>query len=103
MVGKIVLNSNNIIENPESGCINIDASDDLIKDVKDMWGIDLTNKCLLKHLKEHGFFCILANNNSIARSVLESCPTDEELDELESKELAEAKAKLTCTTKLHCD
>lgn len=69
--------------------ISFNGSSELIADVKNMYGVDLTNKKLLAHLKKFGSIKIVS---SITRSMLDSCQTEELLDAKELEELAAAKA-----------
>ena len=43
MFARIKLNPDNIIEDPETGRIKLNALSEVIDDMKAMWGIDLTN------------------------------------------------------------
>ena len=84
---EICLNRKNIVE--ENGKLKY-ISSDLISDIKDDWGIDLTNQHLLKHIKSRGLFII--KTNSAFEDLYGSCKTDEELDREEKQELLNAKA-----------
>lgn len=85
---EICLNRKSIVE--ENGKLKCTSSD-LISDIKDDWGIDLTNQNLLKHIKSRGLF-IIKTNSSAFEDLYGSCQTDEELDHEEKQELLNAKA-----------
>lgn len=71
--------------------ISLKMEPQMVKDIKEMYGIDLENKKLLMHLKEFGSIKIAS---SVARSLLNNCQTEDELAHEDEEELKEAKAKL---------
>ena len=60
-----------------------------IDNIKEIYGIDLSNKALLAYLKKHGGLSI---TTSVFRDIMDSCPTEDQLDKEDDEELLAAKA-----------
>lgn len=79
----------NIVGDGEN--ISLKMNPTMVSDLKEMYGIDIENKKLLSHLKQFGSIKIMA---SAARSLLNNCQTEAELDLEDEMELKAAKEKL---------
>lgn len=79
----------NIVGDGEN--ISLKMNPTTVSDLKEMYGIDIENKKLLSHLKQFGSIKIMA---SAARSLLNNCQTEAELDLEDEMELKAAKEKL---------
>lgn len=79
----------NIVEDGEN--ISLKMNPTIVSNLKEMYGIDIENKKLLSHLKKFGSIKIMA---SAARSLLDNCQTEAELDLEDEMELKVAKEKL---------
>lgn len=79
----------NIVGDGEN--ISLKMNPTAVSVLKEMYGIDVENKKLLSHLKQFGSIKITA---STARSLLNNCQTEAELDLEDEMELKAAKEKL---------
>lgn len=89
---EICIDRKNIIEEDEK--LKLVSDPNLVSDVKIVWGIDLENQNLLKHIKDRGLFIIKTNSKfedfySSARLETE---LDAKIDAEEKQELLNAKA-----------
>ena len=85
----INISSYNIVGDGEN--ISLKMNPTMVSDLKEMYGIDIENKKLLSYLKQFGSIKIMA---SAARSLLNNCQTEADLDLEDEMELKAAKEKL---------
>lgn len=69
--------------------IKFDGNLDFVNKIQSKYGIDLTNKNLLNHLKTYGRLKLTAN---LLHPIWDAAPTEEQLDKIEKEELEVARA-----------